>query len=586
MRLTMKLPKLKKIASVFVIISAAVLNLTGVALANKPPVPDYWMSIYRGTQKIGYMHVTVDCPKLEGKIVHRERKTVRYFSVALTEKPEWGYDYTLYADSDLNPISETFKESYLEGQKRTTKTLEVTYTPGLLKCDIFRDGNRTKKEIKIPKGTNFREYCRYSMLHRRIKVGDHFRISYLDPWSLTIKTKDFNAECRKQFEVWGETTEEKAMLVSVGSVRTWWADEPYVVLKGEIVGTNIIWLCTDDAVNAKRYDGPYVIVTVDKPIARARLCKDLTLRLVGIPSDWVCGNDSRQTAIYSKESKTAEFQVTVEKFDSSKSLSLPITLDKNDARFSTSSGMEPQKPEVVALSKEIVGDEKNAYKAACKIRKWVSDNIRPELGSSVQLDPVEILKAKRGDCKHCAVLFSAIANAAGIPSRVVHGITYDKDYFILHAWSECFVGEIVAFDPTLYLDYVDATHVKFSSSGSAISIIPRAEVVSSACGDYSYLYATNCTYSDALGGIQTVSVTGCVCVKYADMSKELCPAGTSLVVGPDYIALKKPGKPVGEHLKDYSINIFESGDCQVSPPSEQYLWFAPGDPAVPGIPSN
>jgi transglutaminase-like putative cysteine protease len=78
---------------------------------------------------------------------------------------------------------------------------------------------------------------------------------------------------------------------------------------------------------------------------------------------------------------------------------------------------------------------------------------------------LEVLDSKRGDCNEHAVLFTALARAAGIPARVVAGVVYLDGAFYYHAWSEVWLGQWVAVDPTFQQMPADATHVKFVEGG-------------------------------------------------------------------------------------------------------------------------
>jgi hypothetical protein len=61
------------------------------------------------------------------------------------------------------------------------------------------------------------------------------------------------------------------------------------------------------------------------------------------------------------------------------------------------------------------------------------------------------------------VLLCAFARAAGIPSRVVMGVTCIGDAFGGHAWTEVWIGgEWYALDGTLAQGSADATHITFS----------------------------------------------------------------------------------------------------------------------------
>jgi transglutaminase-like putative cysteine protease len=65
-------------------------------------------------------------------------------------------------------------------------------------------------------------------------------------------------------------------------------------------------------------------------------------------------------------------------------------------------------------------------------------------------------------------LFTALARAANIPTRIVNGLVYSAEYegFLYHAWPEVYVGEWRALDPTFGQDRVDATHIKLTEGTS------------------------------------------------------------------------------------------------------------------------
>jgi hypothetical protein len=103
-------------------------------------------------------------------------------------------------------------------------------------------------------------------------------------------------------------------------------------------------------------------------------------------------------------------------------------------------------PEIVALSKQIVGDEKNPVKAARRIYDWVLDNVDywvkdPAHKKASPVGSAEYcLTSRTGNCTDFHSLWIALARAAGIPSRIVYGSIFkpelagqDKDQSY-HCW--------------------------------------------------------------------------------------------------------------------------------------------------------
>jgi hypothetical protein len=122
------------------------------------------------------------------------------------------------------------------------------------------------------------------------------------------------------------------------------------------------------------------------------------------------------------------------------------------------------------------------------IARWVFENIekRPVLGVP---DALSVLASRKGDCNEHAALFAALARNAGIPTRLVAGVTYHEGAFYYHAWNEICVGERwTSLDTTKNQFPADVSHVKFIEGEIAeqmkigallgqlkISLIDRAE---------------------------------------------------------------------------------------------------------------
>jgi transglutaminase-like putative cysteine protease len=97
-------------------------------------------------------------------------------------------------------------------------------------------------------------------------------------------------------------------------------------------------------------------------------------------------------------------------------------------------------PALRAATAKILAGEKNAWTAALKLRRWVSENMTFDAG--IALAPSsELFKDRHGTCLGYATLLATMARAAGLPSRVVIGYVYLLGIFGGHAWTEVRVGE-------------------------------------------------------------------------------------------------------------------------------------------------
>lgn len=103
-------------------------------------------------------------------------------------------------------------------------------------------------------------------------------------------------------------------------------------------------------------------------------------------------------------------------------------------------------PNIKDTAKKVVGNIKDAHKAAIEIKKFVSGYIENKNLSVGYASASEVLQTREGDCTEFAVLTAALCRAAGIPARVAVGIAYVDDFMELknvfggHAWTEVYIN--------------------------------------------------------------------------------------------------------------------------------------------------
>lgn len=118
---------------------------------------------------------------------------------------------------------------------------------------------------------------------------------------------------------------------------------------------------------------------------------------------------------------------------------------------------------IVALAAEAVGDAATPAEKVKRLVRFVSDYVEDVLSPAEAFNAIDVVTSRRGDCTEHAILFTALARAAGIPSRRVSGLMYmgdDTQAFGGHAWNEVVLdGNWVAVDPAWNQVEVDATHI-------------------------------------------------------------------------------------------------------------------------------
>jgi transglutaminase-like putative cysteine protease len=109
----------------------------------------------------------------------------------------------------------------------------------------------------------------------------------------------------------------------------------------------------------------------------------------------------------------------------------------------------------------VLGDEPQTapLEKARRLMDWIQANIqkRPVLSMP---DALATLENRMGDCNEHAMLFAALARAAGIPARVEAGLVYMQGRFYYHAWNLLFLGRWVTADALFNQIPADVTHVR------------------------------------------------------------------------------------------------------------------------------
>jgi hypothetical protein len=213
-------------------------------------------------------------------------------------------------------------------------------------------------------------------------------------------------------------------------------------------------------------------VVLDKPIPDSVRFgpAEVTFAVSGLAKE-MRREDYRQ-----KFSQTADGAVTltVSSKAPAASAKLPVKAgDDEEVREALEStlAVESEAPAIVKLSKKIVGDEKDAWAAAKRLNQFVHNYLAKSYGTSSDR-ATDVLAAKKGDCTEHALLFTALARAAGIPTRRVDGLVYmdagdGVPALYWHEWAEVWVGEWAAIDPTFNQPVADPTHIAFGTEGQS-----------------------------------------------------------------------------------------------------------------------
>lgn len=144
--------------------------------------------------------------------------------------------------------------------------------------------------------------------------------------------------------------------------------------------------------------------------------------------------------------------------------------------------IESDAPEIVAQAKVLAVGAKSQEEMARLLASWTAEWLKDTVDDGG--GAVESFKTRTGNCQTHARLYTALARAAGIPTRFVSGLVYmEGKGFLYHSWAESYIGDSwLSVDPTYSQLPSDPTHLKLleghlpENMAPIISIIGRIKI--------------------------------------------------------------------------------------------------------------
>jgi transglutaminase-like putative cysteine protease len=487
------------------------------AAALKPVPHDEWVGVYLGRQKAGYSgthYVSMtyhDKPALKATTHGITRMQLLGSAVEQEEDTE------TILDLQDRPLEQSF---HVKSNGSVIQVVAVfDYERRLVHCTIGQGGAATAKDLDIPVGARLEGDSNNLVEGQKPVVGQKFVATYLEP--LSVELQEATVEVVGQDFVRDDNGKQVPAFrvntaMSLGQM-TSWVDATGHSIKSEInLGAISMTMVTEPKAHAldraaispaltppgaarKRYVPPadFAVATaivIAKPIADPRNLKTLKVLIDGVPSEKLLLSDARQqeTRLTSHAAPPYEVavQVTAESVDEAHMPALPLQDPALAPYLKAAPYLPVDDPDIRKTAAQVRGAETNPYRVATGLRDWVNNAMTPDPTIGVPRSATDILQRRRGVCRDYATLYTALARAAGVPTRLCSGIVYGefqgKAGFYYHAWAESWVGKWVAIDPTLFdpshpVNYVDATHIKFAQGDvtqmfQMVSIVGRLKI--------------------------------------------------------------------------------------------------------------
>ncbi len=438
---------------------------------------EYWMGIYMEGVKVGYSHALETSFSSQGesfiKSINGSWMRVSRLGGAPVEIVS--SQESVYT-GDERPIETVVRTKMLESEI----VLQVEIQKDKI---LFKSGEKLIKELPYTE-----EFYLGIPLEEIIEAGDlkpgkKLTFPILDPLSYAIKDSTFEVVGEEDILILGEKKRlwhvRTEMMSIIPLVMEEWIDEKGDIWKSvsqvSFMTTTSIRMPKEKALEMSEENLDIAFSTIIRSnvvFENPLQVKEITFQLSGISPEIVKGFpfDSGSQTLIEIQGDFSLVRTNSQIFREEESATIPIVDNRFQDDLKSTSFCQSDDRGIVEKAKEIVGEEKNAWRAAKKIAEWVEREMSAnyDVGFATA---AEILEYKEGDCSEHTVIMVALCRAVGIPARAAVGVMYANGIFAYHMWPEVYVGRWIDLDAKwLAVDeetgeyFTDATHIKFGRS--------------------------------------------------------------------------------------------------------------------------
>ncbi len=312
----------------------------------------------------------------------------------------------------------------------------------------------------------------------RLDVGDEYRLDSFDPLTLSKSEARVKCTARETLHLGGVEVSTCRLRVTTGGLSSlaWIDDEGEVVRAETQVGLVLERLTPAQArQQPESLEGTadsLLAETAIRPTGRRpfRSAQRMKVRLKGV-ENLALPEDRVQVSLGAGVYQLSTPHEPEERRPGGEHTQRrPEGAQVQQRHLEADAFVQSDHPKIRNQAIAVIGDEENPWQRSLKIHEWVFTRLDKEPVVSIP-SALEVLEQQRGDCNEHTVLFTALARAASVPTRIAIGIVWSDELegFYYHAWPEIYLDGPGSgwywMDPTLGQPLADATHIKLLNGG-------------------------------------------------------------------------------------------------------------------------
>lgn len=414
-----------------------------------------WMTVLQNDRKIGYSHSVLQ--QTESGYFLREELFLRINTMGVVQDLTMNTSARLLRDMSLD----SFDFQLESGPFRFSASGRVDDRSITVSADS--DGNSRSIRIPVETRPSLSAVLIPSLAAKKLNVGETFRFSIFDPTGMTLQPVMVQVDGEETISYQGRPVPVRKMSVHYQGVsQTAWIDQNGSVLREEgLLGLRLEKATREEAVSGIPLEASRDLTLVASVPSNVHIdvpaeLETLSVRIGGIRLDSSMLDGGRQSL--------SDNLLQIRK-ESLHDIPDHPSMDGQPAEVLSQLGpsllIQSDHPRFMELIQEIISPEDAVLIRISKIISWITQHVEKRPVLSIP-DALATLDNRVGDCNEHAVLFAALARAAGIPTRVEAGLVYLNGRFYYHAWNGVFVGRWISVDAMFGQLPADVTHLRFA----------------------------------------------------------------------------------------------------------------------------
>lgn len=410
-----------------------------------------WMGVYLGGNKVGYIHSEIALRPDGGYDIS---EISRMNGAMMGTDQQMRLKITVTTDSTLALSS---FEGSLESAPYIT-SFKGTHQDRVLHIELTAGGKTSSRVIPAPEPIYLSQAIKPLLEAGRLGANDSLKLSGFDPLSMEMQDLIVIGAEPATHTLFGKQVKARKLITRMGGFESSLFIDEHGNSLAEYGPLGIVLKCETMADALAVDDGGGSVDFLDlfaiKPtgsIDDSRNVVRARYRVTGVPIEQLVAASGRQ-------SKAGIDTILVD----ADHIRREAVTDFDSSTIRDAPYIESREPAIKAAATQAMAGGFNRSDSLDKLSDWVFRSIAKKPSAGIP-SALAVLNTRSGDCNEHAVLFTALARSAGIPTRIQLGAVYQSGRFYYHAWPACLLdGRWDEFEPTFGDHRADAARISLA----------------------------------------------------------------------------------------------------------------------------